>query len=101
MSGRLLTTAMRIAPRAPLGAMQSSTHPSKHGKREVVGYGWNGDSIYMDRVDYPMPAIRFREDTQEIKVKFKMKLFSIFFELKFLFTGTQRKGERRLEKIIK
>lgn len=65
MSGRLL---MRIAPRAPLGAMQSSTHPSKHGKREVVGYGWNGESIYMDRVDYPMPAIRFREDTQEIKV---------------------------------
>lgn len=70
MSGRLLTTAMRIAPKAPLGAMQSSTHPSKHGKREVVGYGWNGDSIYMDRVDYPMPAIRFKEDTQEIKVRF-------------------------------
>lgn len=96
MSGRLLTTAMRIAPRAQLGAMQSSTHASKHGKREVVGYGWNGESIYMDRVDYPMPAIRFREDTKEIMVKKKnLILVTNMNEINFCFKfiDTQGKGE--------
>lgn len=42
----------------------------KIGNREIVGYGWNSFPGYMDRVDYPMPAIRFREDTPEIKVLF-------------------------------
>ncbi|RWS24368.1 cytochrome c oxidase polypeptide IV-like protein [Leptotrombidium deliense] len=34
----------------------------KIGKREVVGFGVNGSYIYFDRPDFPMPAIRFRED---------------------------------------
>jgi len=38
------------------------------GTREVVGYGTNGTYNYIDRVDAPFPAIRFREDTPEIKV---------------------------------
>lgn len=55
--------------KAPANVRWSSSHAaSKIGNREVVGYGWNGQSIYYDRVDYPMPAIRFQEDTKEIKV---------------------------------
>ncbi|GAB0095917.1 Cytochrome c oxidase subunit IV [Sergentomyia squamirostris] len=38
----------------------------KIGKREVVGYGWSGEPVYYDRVDYPMPAIRYKEPTPEI-----------------------------------
>ncbi|KAL1115115.1 hypothetical protein AAG570_007146 [Ranatra chinensis] len=37
------------------------------GSREVVGWGYNGQPFYMDRADFPMPAIRFREDTPDIK----------------------------------
>ncbi|XP_039961473.1 cytochrome c oxidase subunit 4 isoform 1, mitochondrial-like [Bactrocera tryoni] len=36
------------------------------GKREIVGYGWNGSPCYHDRLDYPMPAVRFREPDPEI-----------------------------------
>jgi len=37
------------------------------GHREVVGFGFNGDYNYFDAVDSPFPAIRFREETDEIK----------------------------------
>lgn len=36
------------------------------GKREIVGPGFNGEPCYEDRVDFPFPAIRFREDNEEI-----------------------------------
>ena len=39
---------------------------SKIGKREVVGFGINGEYSYMDAPDLPMPAIRFREEDSEI-----------------------------------
>nr|ACB70315.1 cytochrome c oxidase polypeptide IV [Ornithodoros coriaceus] len=37
------------------------------GKREVVGFGMNGEYIYYDRPDFPMPAIRYKEPTAEIE----------------------------------
>lgn len=40
---------------------------SKIGKREVVGYGVNGEYSYIDTMDTPMPAIRFREENEEIR----------------------------------
>lgn len=40
----------------------------KIGNREVVGYGMNGDPTYIERPEYPMPAIRFKEPTPEILV---------------------------------
>lgn len=40
----------------------------KIGNREVVGYGYNGFANYDDRIDFPMPAIRFRSVTPDIKV---------------------------------
>ncbi|CAN0548502.1 unnamed protein product, partial [Ectocarpus sp. 8 AP-2014] len=36
------------------------------GKREVVGYGSNGEVTYIDSVMAPFPAIRFKEDVGEI-----------------------------------
>lgn len=41
------------------------------GKREVVGFGMNGSPSYLDRVDFPMPAIRYKEVTPEIQVRFE------------------------------
>lgn len=48
--------------------MQSSTYfgRAKIGKREVVGFGSNGEYNYFDAPDVPMPAIRFREEDAEI-----------------------------------
>merc|ERR1711874_868783 len=37
------------------------------GKREVVGYGMNGEVTYTDSVMHPFPAIRFKEDVGEIQ----------------------------------
>jgi len=36
------------------------------GKREVVGFGGNGEVTYIDSVMAPFPAIRFKEDAGEI-----------------------------------
>lgn len=38
------------------------------GTREIVGFGWNGLPTYADRSDFPLPAIRWREETPEIAV---------------------------------
>lgn len=38
------------------------------GTREIVGFGWNGLPSYADRSDFPLPAIRWREETPEITV---------------------------------
>ncbi|XP_066601719.1 cytochrome c oxidase subunit 4 isoform 1, mitochondrial-like [Prorops nasuta] len=32
----------------------------KHGNREIVGHGWNGEPEYLDRWDFPFPAVRFK-----------------------------------------
>lgn len=36
------------------------------GNRDIVGYGWNGLPTYMDRVEFPAPAVRFQENTKEV-----------------------------------
>ena len=41
---------------------------SKIGNREVVGYGMNGQYSYIDHINNPLPAIRFKEDTPDILV---------------------------------
>lgn len=74
MALRLIAMALRT----PAGA-RAFSYADKIGKREIVGYGCNGLPVYVDRVDYPMPAIRFKEDTPEILV--------IFFYFAFLCTN--------------
>jgi len=75
MALRLLSMAMRrqMAQQLPRTSMQTGSVASVHtldkiGKREIVGHGWNGTACYADRVDYPMPAVRFREPTNELNV---------------------------------
>merc|ERR1711942_87050 len=51
----------RIQQVANMGAV------SKIGNREVVGFGYNGENKYVDRIDFPMPAIRFKENTPDIQ----------------------------------
>lgn len=37
------------------------------GKREVVGFGMNGEHMYIDRPDFPMPAVRYKEPSPDIE----------------------------------
>eukprot|EP00095_Tigriopus_kingsejongensis_P006575 maker-scaffold2551_size14539-snap-gene-0.4 protein:Tk06575 transcript:maker-scaffold2551_size14539-snap-gene-0.4-mRNA-1 annotation:"hypothetical protein DAPPUDRAFT_230889" len=54
---------VRTMSTGPLGY-----YPTKMdiGKREVVGFGMNGEEVYTEDVLSPFPAIRFKEDTAEI-----------------------------------
>ena len=36
------------------------------GNRDVVGWGFNGTASYVDREEYPMPAVRFKENTPDV-----------------------------------
>lgn len=38
------------------------------GNRDVVGFGFNGEPVYVDRVDFPCPAIRWKENTPDVMV---------------------------------
>ncbi|KAL3287636.1 hypothetical protein HHI36_002105 [Cryptolaemus montrouzieri] len=75
MAGRLAVFGARIirTPKVPSGTVAMSGHGSgapdfSHniGKREVVAYGINGNPVYFDRTDYPLPAIRWKEPTPDI-----------------------------------
>lgn len=81
MAFRLLAQPLkRAAPLASRAASTTSAVPTsgvrteneiykdKIGTREIVGFGFSGVPTYADRYDYPLPAIRWREDTPEIKV---------------------------------
>lgn len=56
------------ASTAPAPTSEQEVYAYKIGSREIVGFGWNGLPSYVDRADFPFPAIRWREDTAEIKV---------------------------------
>ena len=49
------------------------------GKREIVGFGYNGEESYLDDVSYPFPAIRFKEDTAEISVRNEESIYSSIY----------------------
>jgi len=36
------------------------------GNRDVVGFGYNGEPTYLDRSDFPCPAVRWKENTPDI-----------------------------------
>jgi cytochrome c oxidase subunit 4 len=65
---QLLQSALRFQ-----GVRAGSASPAhldpyfKIGKREVVGFGVNGGLNYSDQEDYPMPAVRWREENNEIR----------------------------------
>jgi len=66
LSRTVLRQVLKQVSRHQQAAAASSV--SKIGNREVVGFGFNGQASYVDRVDFPMPAIRYKESTPDIQV---------------------------------
>uniref|UniRef100_A0A6P7FNJ9 Cytochrome c oxidase subunit 4 n=1 Tax=Diabrotica virgifera virgifera TaxID=50390 RepID=A0A6P7FNJ9_DIAVI len=71
----LTARAIRNVPKTTgQAAAMSSYARTLIGKREIVGFGYNGEPNYADRADFPMPAIRWREpsaDTNALREKEK------------------------------
>lgn len=44
----------------------AATTVNRIGNRDVVGFGYNGNKNYVDRTDFPMPAVRFKENTPDV-----------------------------------
>ncbi|RXG50957.1 cytochrome c oxidase subunit 4 isoform 2, mitochondrial [Armadillidium vulgare] len=51
-----------------VAAAMAGMTKEKIGSREIVGFGLNGQPNYFDKLDIPMPAIRFKEITPDIQV---------------------------------
>ncbi|OWR48774.1 cytochrome c oxidase subunit 4 isoform 1, mitochondrial-like isoform X2 [Danaus plexippus] len=66
MASHLLRRALFDAIRVPAGT-RAASEIAKIGDREWVGYGFNGRPNYVDRNDFPLPAVRFRADTPDVK----------------------------------
>jgi len=81
MSGHILRAGLRTVqlpkrlfslssvcakPNIVLDQKQRDEYHPLIGNREIVGFGHNGMEVYFESAEYPMPAIRFREDTPEI-----------------------------------
>jgi hypothetical protein len=107
MASRMMALAVRnttkaqvsmVAVRASHSVSPQAEQLAKLGNRDIVGFGTNGEPVYQDRVDYPMPAIRFKENTPDVLVsdatkrKKRKKLILISF-----IPGFARKGEGLLE----
>ncbi|XP_053617909.1 cytochrome c oxidase subunit 4 isoform 1, mitochondrial-like [Plodia interpunctella] len=67
MANYVMRRALLDAVRVPVGA-RASSELSKVGNREWVGFGFNGQPNYVDSAAFPLPAVRFRPDTPDIKV---------------------------------
>lgn len=68
MAKRLLVNSLRPGLCHQLRTYVSRPQRVDLGSRDIVGYGINGEPSYIDRFDYPMPAIRFKENTPDIMV---------------------------------
>jgi len=71
MAGHLLTVSKVLrTTSSPLfqQSVRTVVNKSRIGNREVVGWGVNGEYNYFDVIMAPFPAIRFREDTPELRV---------------------------------
>lgn len=68
MASNLLRVVCQQLPRQTVSVQQRVSYhgTAKIGKREIVGYGFNGEANYVDRADFPMPAVRFRENVGEV-----------------------------------
>jgi len=77
MAGRALLPIGRFTQRiiyvrsastdvAQLSQALKDQHYPKIGNRDIVGYGWNGYPSYMDRTEFPFPAVRFKENSADV-----------------------------------
>ncbi|XP_011865837.1 PREDICTED: cytochrome c oxidase subunit 4 isoform 1, mitochondrial-like [Vollenhovia emeryi] len=63
MAGRLFASRLRPAIQVQRCGLMTM---DRVGNRDVVGFGYNGDPTYIDRIDFPCPAVRWRENTPDI-----------------------------------
>ena len=70
MASQLLRLPAKLKPsHLPLIQQVAGVHGrAKIGNRDVVGYGANGEAAYADRLMFPFPAIRFKENTPDVLV---------------------------------
>ncbi|XP_076249373.1 cytochrome c oxidase subunit 4 isoform 1, mitochondrial [Calliopsis andreniformis] len=68
MAGKLFLSCLRQKIPANVRGMSSTAVEvhDKIGNRDIVGYGSNGEITYLDRTDYPMPAVRFKANTSDV-----------------------------------
>ncbi|KAF5291927.1 hypothetical protein FQA39_LY14159 [Lamprigera yunnana] len=67
MAGRLLSVCSKLKFRIPSGAAGLHKHEMAIiGNRDVVGHGMNGQPLYVDRGDVPMPSLRWKENTPDV-----------------------------------
>ncbi|XP_054004882.1 cytochrome c oxidase subunit 4 isoform 1, mitochondrial-like [Hylaeus anthracinus] len=66
MASTLIRSCLRQNIPMHIRNMSAIEFPDKIGNRDVVGFGYNGTESYMDRTDYPMPAIRFKANTPDV-----------------------------------
>ncbi|XP_046562878.1 cytochrome c oxidase subunit 4 isoform 1, mitochondrial-like [Haliotis rubra] len=59
------STAVRRQDVALDQALKDKIHP-KVGNRDIVGWGFNGCASYVDRPEFPCPAIRFKENSADV-----------------------------------
>jgi len=61
----LSTSASRASDFTPTQEQKDKWYP-KLGNRDIVGYGFNGSAVYVDKEEYPAPAVRFGENSDEV-----------------------------------
>ncbi|CAH1110953.1 unnamed protein product [Psylliodes chrysocephalus] len=71
MASSLIALTSRVIRHIPkkhihIAPMSSYVRPLI-GKREIVGFGFNGEPNYVDRSDFPLPAIRWQEPSPDIQ----------------------------------
>lgn len=69
-ASRTASSVASVTPAKGPDGMPTEHHiyKDKIGTREIVGFGWNGLPTYADRHDFPIPAIRWKEETPDISV---------------------------------
>lgn len=68
MAGRLLLLRAAALKKVPMGSVCMSDYRSVIGDRDIVGFGYNGQPNYADRTEFPMPALRWKENTADVLV---------------------------------
>jgi len=58
-------TSSSVSRQSLTAEQRDEIHP-RLGNRDIVGFGYNGSANYMDRLELPCPAIRFKESTPDV-----------------------------------
>nr|CAH7718623.1 unnamed protein product [Callosobruchus chinensis] len=71
---QLISRVKPLQPRRLMGYFHQNRDQywlERVGTREMVGFGINGTPSYVDKADFPFPAIRYKETTPEIQALYE------------------------------